>query len=172
MNLSDFIPAGLTEDEFFVLGASLSVFLICIAIWYSLLETDPSSKKVKEMSALRQSMRDNYLNPIQRKKITDNSTNQMRKVVEFFKLLKNEQAEKLAFSLSKAGRRTPEALYRLLFYKLVAPIVAAAIAYLYIYVLKAIDLEPMAKAFVTILATFIGAKIPDILLKKRNYQAI
>ncbi len=165
MNLSDFVPAGFTEDEFLIISAGLSVFMIFIAIWYSLLVTDPSSKKVKELSTLRESMRDDYLTPIQRRRLSDNSTNQMRKVVEFFKLLKNEQAEKLAFSLSQAGKRTPESLYRLLFYKLIAPMVAATVAYVYIYVLKAVDLEGMSKALVTIFATIIGAKIPDILLK-------
>ncbi|MEH6632197.1 MAG: type II secretion system F family protein [Halopseudomonas aestusnigri] len=175
MNLSDYIPAGLTEDEFLIISASLSVLMIFIAIWYSLLVTDPSSKKVKEMSTLRESMRDDYLTPIQRRRLADNSTNQMRKVVEFFKLLKNEQAVKLAFSLSQAGKRTPESLYRLLFYKLVAPIVAAAVVYFYIYILKAVDLEPMAKALVTIVATIIGAKLPDIMLKNsiaKRYELV
>ncbi|OUS14367.1 hypothetical protein A9Q97_04005, partial [Rhodospirillales bacterium 47_12_T64] len=165
MNLSDFIPGNFTEDEFLILSGSLSVFTTFFALWYSLLNKDPSNKKVKEMANLRESMRGDYLTPVQRKKITNQSTTQMKRVVDFFKLLKNEQAAKHAFALSQAGKRTPEALYKFLFYKLVAPILAALIIYLYVYVLKAIDLPPTGKMIATIGATLLGAKLPDILLK-------
>ncbi len=165
MNLSDFIPGNFTEDEFLILSGSLSVFTTFFALWYSLLNKDPSNKKVKEMANLRESMRGDYLTPVQRKKITNQSTTQMKRVVDFFKLLKNEQAAKHAFALSQAGKRTPEALYKFLFYKLVAPILAALITYLYVYVLKAVDLPPTGKTIATIGATLLGAKLPDILLK-------
>ncbi|WP_020593589.1 type II secretion system F family protein [Kiloniella laminariae] len=165
MNLSDFIPAGFTEDEFIVLGATLSVLAIFLALWFSLIEKDPSSKKAKELSELRKAMRGDYLTPTQRKRGNENSSTYMKKVVEFFKLLKNEQASKYAFHLSQAGRRTPEALYRHLFFKLIAPLSSAALAYFYIYVVKAVDFPPLGNSFALISVTFIGAKIPDILLK-------
>ncbi|WP_421780483.1 type II secretion system F family protein [Kiloniella litopenaei] len=165
MNLSDIIPAGFTEEQFLILSASLTVLAIFIAIWYSLLERDPSTKKTAELAKLRDGLRTSYLTPKQHRSLTPKSENLMRQVVDFFKLMKNDQAEKYAFMLSKAGKRTPEALYRYLFFKLISPIAGASFAYLYIYVLKAINLAPMGQAVATIGATLLCAKLPDILLK-------
>ncbi|WP_120495999.1 type II secretion system F family protein [Kiloniella sp. EL199] len=165
MNLSDFIPSGFTEEEFLILSASLTVVAIFFAIWYSLLVKDPSTKKTAEMAKLRDGLRKDYLTPRHRRSLTPASATFMRRVVDYFKLMKNDQAEKYAFSLSQAGKRTPEDLYRYLFFKLVSPLTGAAIAYLYIYVLKAVELPPLGQAFATISVTLFSAKLPDILLK-------
>ncbi len=165
MNLSDILPASFTEEQFLILSASLTALAIFIAIWYSLLEKDPSTKKTLEMAKLRDGLRNNYLTPKQRRSLTPRSENLMKQVVDYFKLMKNDQAEKYAFLLSRAGKRTPDALYKYLFVKLISPIGGAAFAYLYIYVLEAIKLAPLGQALVTIAATLICAKLPDILLK-------
>ncbi|WP_198946670.1 type II secretion system F family protein [Kiloniella majae] len=165
MNLSDILPSGFSEESFLILSASLTILAIFFAIWYSLLAKDPSSRKALEMAKLREGMRESYLSPKQRRSLTPNSENLMRQVVDYFKLMKNDQAEKYAFLLSKAGKRTPDALYRYLFFKLISPITGATIAYIYIYTLKAIELPPLGQAFATIGTTLLSAKLPDILLK-------
>ncbi|WP_179187936.1 type II secretion system F family protein [Kiloniella majae] len=165
MNLLDIIPASFTEEQFLILSASLTALAIFIAIWYSLLEKDPSTKKTLEMAKLRDGLRNNYLTPSQRRSLRPRSENLMKQVVDYFKLMKNDQAEKYAFLLSRAGKRTPDALYRYLFFKLISPIGGAAFAYLYIYVFKAVELGFLGQAMVTITVTLICAKLPDILLK-------
>ncbi|WP_085908258.1 type II secretion system F family protein [Kiloniella majae] len=165
MNLSDFIPKGISEENFLVLSASLTVVAIFFAIWFSLLSKDPSSKKTAEIAKLRKNMRANYILPTQRRKITPSSTTFIKQIVDFFKLMKNEQAEKYAHNLFQAGKRTSDALYRYLFFKLIAPIAGASLSYVYIYVLKAVELSSLWQAIVTLTATLISAKIPDLLLK-------
>ncbi|KLN61265.1 hypothetical protein WH96_08050 [Kiloniella spongiae] len=139
--------------------------VICFTIWYSLLAKDPSNKKTAEMTKLRQNMRNSYILPTQRRRITPNSATFMKQIVDFFKLMKNEQADKYAFKLSQAGKRTSDALYRYLFFKLIAPIAGASISYIYIYELNAIELSSLGQALTTVISTIICAKLPDLLLK-------
>lgn len=164
MNFEDYLPYGMSLDDVIVIGAALSVLMSVFAVWFSVLERDPSHRKAKELSSLRETMRSQYLTPVRRKKIQKPSTSFMKQVVEKFKLLQSDQTQKYTLKLTKAGQRTPEALYRYLFYKLIAPLAGAGAASFYIYVLDATKFAPLGKAGATIAATIVVAKLPDILL--------
>lgn len=88
----------------------------------------------------------------------------MKQIVDSFNLNQWLGSEKFKIELAKAGFRGAQAEVTFVFCRLVAPIAFGLVAVFYIFVLEAVKVSATIGAGITIIATFVGAKAPELFL--------
>lgn len=166
MTLEDFLPAGIGPEDAITAMAALSAFLTVVAVWFALLSRPAGSRRIKELAARRQSLRDSLLAPRQR----DNergSAGFMRRTVTRLDLLRSHRTEIITRRLAQAGWRSNDALVRYLFFKLTLPTAGGVGAVIFFYWLNLYNLEPTTQLLATTGAVFAGAFAPDIMIRNQ-----
>lgn len=175
LTLHDILPAGMSEDNFYMILAAVSAFLIVFIVGRALIERDTLGPRVKALQKRRQELREDALSRKRRDKKQDSRISLMRAVVTRLKLLQKSQTGSLASQLATAGWRSRDAAYVFTFFKLVTPL---GFALLSILMLK-IDFSNLAgqswKLLVPLVAAYAGLKLPWLLLvnaRNKRYYAI
>jgi tight adherence protein C len=169
-----YLPLGLTADGLLVLLLGAVAFFSVVAVWYGLLESDPTSHRLRMMQARRDELRSNLQTRSPRRKRME-SLDYMSRVVNALKLAQASQSRKLHDKLSHAGLRSRDALIVFLFFKLTMPIAAGILGFMLIFPGGFADLPPTMRPLALLAATGLGFFLPDIYVKNaatRRSQAL
>lgn len=120
--LSDFLPRGVTENDFYTLLLALATFGVVWAIGSSFLQRDRLGPRLKAIHERRRELKSSMIGPKRRKK-TQQNTDWMKSLVTRLRVIKDSQAEKVNLILIQAGIRHKDAIVVYAFSKLVMPFV-------------------------------------------------
>lgn len=174
LGMSDVLPAGLTENDFFILAAGAAALLVIVLIANTFISRDRLGPRLKALRERRAHLKDEATQS-QRRKKPEGSISFMRAIVTKFKLLQKSQSGKLAADLVAAGYRSKDAIYVFSFFKAAFPLLFLVLGFL----LAKINFSDLGtsswKLFIPMLSAYIGFKLPDILLanaRGKRYHAI
>lgn len=139
MNFTQFLPAGVTPDDFIVVTAAIGALISAFAVWQALLVRDDLTPRLKALAERRAALKANMLatTPRSRRKASDDF---MHSVVGRLNLLRSREAEKARLALARAGIRGKDAVVPYLFFKIVMPFILGGAA------LVAIELQLVSVA--------------------------
>jgi tight adherence protein C len=134
MNFTQFLPAGVTPEDFIVATAAIGALVSAFAVWQALLVRDDLTPRLKALAERRAALKANMLatTPRTRRKASDDF---MHGVVGRLNLLRSREAEKARLALARAGIRGKDAVVPYLFFKIVMPFILGGAA------LAAIELQ-------------------------------
>ncbi len=166
MTIADYLPWGVTPDDIITLLAGIAAFVSVYAVWNGLINRDPLGKRIKQLGARRDELREAITGPRRRQKPdTAKGMGFMRSVVDRLKLMKSSQAAKIADGLAQAGYRSKDSVVIYLFAKMVMPFVMAGAVVLVFYVFEIVELDSTTQALVGLGGVLLGAYSPDIYIR-------
>jgi tight adherence protein C len=169
MNIESYLPSGVTIEDLLIIMAALSAGTVAVTVWFTLLERDPTARRVKVMAAQRTAMRNSVIGPRRRQQRLP-TLGMMRQVVDRLNLLKSGQAERISQKLMRAGWRTKDAIIRYLFMKLLLPMAFGVIVVFLLYGLNLYDLSPPIKLGAALASVILGAYLPDVVVKNTTQK--
>jgi tight adherence protein C len=153
---------------------AVTAFISVYAVWQAALVRDPMRSRIKTLESRREALRAGYIAP--RKRRLDvrklDSVGYMRQVVSKLNLLSADQTRKTAALLAQAGWRSKDAVVVFLFFKLILPLVLAALSLVGIYLLHIGHLEPMQRPVAAIGIVLVAAMAPNIFVKNAIQKRI
>ncbi len=154
-------------EDIVAVMAALAGFVSVVAVWSGLRIGDPLDGRVRALKRQRAALKAGVMaGPGRRERQhRREAVGVMRQVVTRLRLLGTKESESIARKLSAAGWRSKDALVMFLFFKLALPFVFGGAAVLALYVLALWPMPPMAKLFVALLGTVIGAYAPEIFVR-------
>ena len=167
MNIADFLPPGFSVEDLLITMTALSAGTVAVVIWLTLLEPDPSARRIKMLTTQRDLLRAGVVGPRRRQERLP-TISFMRRIVDRLNLLRSSQADRISTKLMQAGWRSKDAIIRYLFFKLALPFVFGGIALFLVYGLNIYALESPIKLLVTVLSTLAGAYFPDLIIKNQS----
>ena len=167
MNIADFLPPGFSVEDLLITMTALSAGTVAVVIWLTLLEPDPSARRIKMLTTQREMLRAGVVGPRRRQERLP-TISFMRRIVDRLNLLRSSQADRISTKLMQAGWRSKDAIIRYLFFKLALPFVFGGIALFLVYGLNIYALESPIKLLVTVLSTLAGAYFPDLIIKNQS----
>ncbi|MEJ0010827.1 MAG: type II secretion system F family protein [Alphaproteobacteria bacterium] len=180
VQLSAFLPRGMSFDDVLVAAAALAVFLIVWAIGQGFVERDRLGPRLKAIAERRAELKGELTTARRRSKRQSgnaSSIGMMRQVVQQLKVFKDHQLVAIQGKLIQAGYRSKDAIFVFGFAKLVAPFAGLGLGVL----ASGIDwsnpftLDEATDWLILIGLGLITARLPDILLsnaRSRRYHAI
>ena len=164
MNVFDFLPPDSPIEDYIVGMAALTALVNAYLVYRVMLVRDPLGPRLKAMKQRRDVLRADMTAP-RRRAQRDRGMGMMKKIVDRLNLLRTREARKASDRLLQAGFRSPDALTIYFFLKLALPFAFGAMALLYVYVFKLIDVEDLLRMVICLGAVVIGAYGPEIYLK-------
>ncbi len=157
------VPAA----DLIALAAGTAAFVSVVGVWNALRVGDPVGRRVKALKKHREALKSGIaLRPGRAERARKaNAVGFMRRVVGRLRLQGTQEADRMAAKLSAAGWRSKDALVVYLFFKLALPFLVGGLAAFVIYGLEPWDMPPMAKLFVALLTTLVGAYAPEIVVR-------
>ena len=169
MNFESYLPSGMTVEDLLIVMAALSAGTVAVTIWFTLLQRDPTARRVKMMAAQRTAMRSSVIGPRRRQQRLP-TLGMMRQVVDRLNLLKSGQAERISQKLMRAGWRSKDAIIRYLFMKLFLPLAFGIIVVVLLYGLNLYGLSPQLKLGAALGSVILGAYLPDVIVKNTTQK--
>ena len=167
MNFSDF-----SDLDWLTALAGFSALAIYGALWFVLAERSQEMRREKALRAYIQRQQDGLGRGRRRQKLQMNTKSLLRTLIEKLNLMKSHHAEAISSRLVLAGQRSKDALVVYLFSKMMLPLALGLVVAFFLFVGKVIDTGMLPKVFLSMLAVFIGTKLPDIfvsqMIKKRQ----
>lgn len=164
MNVFDYLPPDSPIEDYIVGMAALTALVNAYLVYRVMLVRDPLGPRLKAMKQRRDVLRADMTAP-RRRAQRDRGMGMMKKIVDRLNLLRTREATKASDRLLQAGFRSPDALTIYFFLKLALPFAFGAMALLYVYVFKLIDVEDLLRMVICLGAVVIGAYGPEIYLK-------
>lgn len=164
--LTQLLPFEASGEDLLVLLAGAVVFLLVVAIWYSLLERDPMERRARMLAERRGELR-GQLGKERGRRLRQKEMSAMRRVVDALKLAQSQQTSKLLERLAQAGIRSRDALVVFLFFKIAMPVFVAAIAFVLVYLLQLWELSPAFRLVAVLGAGVLGFFVPELYLSNR-----
>ena len=130
LNLQQFLPQGMTENDVFTLLAALAAFGIIWSIGSAFTQRDKLAPRLKAMEQRRKELHYAASTPARRKKPTQ-STDWMKITVGKMKVLKQEQSDRVETLLVQAGVRHKDAIVIYAFAKLTMPFVGLVLGLIF-----------------------------------------
>jgi tight adherence protein C len=172
--MDELLPFGLTVADLLTAFVAVTAFISVYAVWQATLVRDPMRSRIKTLESRREALRAGYIAP--RKRRLDvrklDSVGYMRQVVSRLNLLSADQNRKTAALLAQAGWRSKDAVVVFLFFKLILPLVLAAVSLIGIYLLEIGHLEPMQRPVAAIGIVLVAAMAPNIFVKNAIQKRI
>jgi tight adherence protein C len=145
---------------------AIAVIATIITVAMPLLSTDTLSRRMKSVANERERIRarERALAKINGKGLRQQPKVYMKNIVDRFSLSKWLHTDDAKMKLASAGFRGPQAEVAFLFFRLVMPIAFAIASLVYFLLLDDSDWSFALKAGITVLATYIGMKTPELFL--------
>ncbi|HFD14830.1 MAG TPA: type II secretion system F family protein [Rhodospirillales bacterium] len=162
--LRELSTAGLQAGEgTIVLLAGLLGFLSMVAVWFSLVERDPTARRAR-LVARRQAELTAAGEGRRRRRARESTQDLATRIVKRLKLARHEGAERVRDRLMAAGYRSREALFVYLAAKLVLPFAAGAGSVLLLIVLDLGHLAAGPRLLALLGSALGGFYLPEIWL--------
>ncbi len=165
MNISDYLPAGLSPENLIAVVASGVAFATVYAVWNALTARDPLGSRAKALRQHRENLKAGMTASRRSERRTVAAVGLMRRVIQRFNLMRTQQATKIVDRLAEAGWRSKDALVAFLFMKICLPFAFGAAAAFAIYGIGIIDVPPLFRLLLAMLCVVIGAYVPEVFVK-------
>ena len=167
-------PKLLGVDVFMVatLLAGLSTLALIVAIWAATTVRNPMARRVKALNERREQLKAGIVASTSKRRAKLNPTNamndRMRAALSSLKVLQDSQVKQAQIKLMQAGIRSKDAVYAVIFGRMVLPVVIGGGVFLAIYVFGWLgDWSPL-KRFAVAAAALIGSyKAPDLFVNNK-----
>ena len=165
MSIADQIVAAATGETALLAATGLAAAAGAGALWVSLLDRPPSTKRARAMKERRADLAYAIRTPA-RRGMMPAAVTVAKRVSQRFRLLGSSQARDAQLKLERAGLRNRDGVAVFLAAKLCLPLVFGAIALLFIFGFGVGGKLPvMAKMTVALLAVGLGYIAPDVYCK-------
>ncbi len=147
--------------------AAMAGFISVVALWNGLRVGEPLDGRVRALKRRRAALRSGLLaGPGRRERQRrQEAVGFMRGVVTRLRLLGTQESANVARKLSAAGWRSKDALVVFMFFKLALPFAFGGAAAVAVYGLDLWPMPAMAKLFVALLFTVVGAYAPEVFVR-------
>jgi tight adherence protein C len=167
----DLIAENLTNTRVLAMVfAALAAIATVITFAMPLLVTDSLANRMKAVALEREKMRQRERERMARgEKVTlrRSPKQYMQRIVEQFNLSKHLGQEEARALLVQAGYRGQAPYVTFLFFRLITPILATALAAFYIFVVLKLNQSTSVKVGMCIAAAYFGMKLPALFLKNK-----
>lgn len=160
--INDYLPFGLTSDSLLIILLSLLAFTVVVAVWFVLIERDPLESRARHIAARRSELKSKLLTTKPRSSRREESLGFIKRVVNVFRLMQDQQATKLRDRLAQAGFRSQDAIIIFVFFKAVMPVASGIFSFFLLYILKVGDLQPAMNLLAVCGACLFGFLTPDL----------
>ncbi len=157
---------GISTVDFLSIIAGLVAFLVMVAIYQTALVRDPMKGRIKNLEGRREALKAGLITTNKRKSNVkkNDGVSVLRTIADKFKLLQNEQTQKISLSLVQAGYRTNDVLVIFQIAKLTLPLVMGLVGVILFYGLGVWPEQKSMHPLFAIALVFFGLKLPDILV--------
>ena len=149
----------------------VATLAVLTAIYAATTVKDPMARRVKALNERREQLKAGIVaSTNKRKKLTNRNqaADRVRSILGSFKMLQDDQIQKVQVKLSQAGIRSKELAFFIIAARFVAPVVAGVLAVTLIYVVDYFPDWSWMRRYITVAGILIGAyKAPDIWLKNK-----
>ena len=160
--INEYLPFGLTSDSLLILLLSVLAFTVVVAVWFVLIEKNPIESRARHIAARRSELRSELLAAKVRSSRREDSLGFIKRVVNLFRLMQDQQANKLRDRLAQAGFRSQDAIVIFVFFKAVMPVACGIFSFFLFYVLKAGGMQPAMNLLSVCGACLFGFLAPDL----------
>ncbi len=167
-------PKLLGVDVYMVatLLAGLSTLALLVAIWAATTVRDPMARRVKALNERREQLKAGITASTSKRRAKINPTNamndRMRAMLSSLKVLQESQVKHAQIQLMQAGIRSKDAVYAVIFGRMILPIVIGGGVFLAIYVFGWLgDWSPLKRLGIAAAALIGSYKAPDIYVKNK-----
>ena len=161
------LPFGIEMIDLITVVAGLAVFFTVFAIWSALIRRDPMRGRIKVLQERRDELRDELVQTNKRTSHikTLDHIGLMRRIIDKFKLLKDEKKQSTVLLLAQAGYRHADALTVYVFAKLLMPILAVLVVLFLIFIKEMFAGELLSQGLLAIGVFALGLYAPQIFIK-------
>ena len=149
----------------------VATLAVMTAIYAATTVKDPMARRVKALNERREQLKAGIVaSTNKRKKLTNRNqaADRVRSILGSFKMLQDDQIQKVQVKLSQAGIRSKELAFFIIAARFVAPVVAGLAAVTLIYIVDYFPDWSWMRRYITVAGILIGAyKAPDIWLKNK-----
>jgi tight adherence protein C len=149
----------------------VATLAVMTAIYAATTVKDPMARRVKALNERREQLKAGIVaSTNKRKKLTNRNqaADRVRSILGSFKMLQDDQIQKVQVKLSQAGIRSKELAFFIIAARFVAPVVAGLAAVTLIYIADYFPDWSWMRRYITVAGVLIGAyKAPDIWLKNK-----
>jgi tight adherence protein C len=149
----------------------VATLAVMTAIYAATTVKDPMARRVKALNERREQLKAGIVaSTNKRKKLTNRNqaADRVRSILGSFKMLQDDQIQKVQVKLSQAGIRSKELAFFIIAARFVAPVVAGLAAVTLIYIVDYFPDWSWMRRYITVAGVLIGAyKAPDIWLKNK-----
>jgi tight adherence protein C len=173
--MSEFLPAWLSGDDLLVFSASATAVMVLLVIWDALVARDPVGARLRSFARVRDDMKSGITHTRQnraRGEIRKSGLSFMRLTVDKLKLMRGQQAERIAAKLSRAGWRSSDALTAYIFAKAFVPLLFIGGAGLLFWFQHALSLNPKLVYLLLGLSVIFGLFGTDLVVKNAGDNRI
>jgi tight adherence protein C len=151
---------------------ALSTFALLIAVWAATTVRDPMARRVKALNERREQLKAGITASTSRRRAKISPTNEindrMRAMLASLQVLQESQVKQAQIKLMQAGIRSKDAVYAVIFARLMLPIILGGGTVLAIYVFGWLgDWSPLKRLGVAAFALIGSYKAPDIYVKNK-----
>ncbi|MDH3660093.1 MAG: hypothetical protein OEU92_08695, partial [Alphaproteobacteria bacterium] len=143
-----------------ILLLSLLAFTVVVAIWFGLIERNSLESRARHIASRRNELKTNLLTNKPRSSRRAESVGFMKRVVDTFRLMQDQQVNKLRDRLAQAGCRSQDAIVIFLFFKAVMPVAFGIISFVLFYIVKVGSFEPAINLLSVCGACLVGFLAP------------
>jgi tight adherence protein C len=173
--MSKYLPAWLSADDLLVYSACATALLVLVVIWDALIVRDPVGARLRSFARVREEMKSGISNTKQnraRGEIRKSGLSFMRLTVDRLKLMRGQQAERIATKLSRAGWRSTDALTAYIFAKAFVPLAFIGGAGLLFWFQHSLSLSPKLVYLLLGVAVILGLFGTDLVVKNKGDNRI
>ena len=164
----DFVEAWLKPQLIVMLLAAIATFVTVLTIALPVLSRDRMGQRMKVMATEREKMRASRLTELSKDgqgRLRQTPKGFMQQIVDQFNLRGSFESEELKNRLKMAGLRGQAPLVAYMFFRLVAPIIVAIVALVYLFVLTNYQYPPIVKFGIAIGAGYLGFYLPNMFIE-------
>lgn len=160
----------LHNQDFLAALAGSGAFAVVILIWMALIEGDPLSARLKNVTERRSELVQQRQKKISRREEMQNRADLIKRIVQKLKLEQGRKMDEVRVKLARAGYRSRDTLFGYLLLKLVLPIGFAFASFFFIFVLQAFPMKPIFGLISVLFAAIFGLFLPDIMIKNLSQK--
>src|SRR3954465_15452859 len=151
--------------------SAVAAFAVLLAIYAATTVKDPMARRVKALNERREQLKAGIVaSTNKRKKLTNRNeaADRVRSILGQFKMLQDDQIQKIQTKLMQAGIRTKDLAFFIIAARFISPVVLGLTAVILIYGVNYWPDWSWLRRYITVAGVLVGSyKAPDIWLKNK-----
>lgn len=148
----------------------IGAFAVIVLVWTALVESDPLPSRLKNIADRRSELSASQRKSQMSRRANIDKVGLIRQIVQKLKLEQGKKLDELRLKLARAGYRSRDSLFVLLFLQFALPIGGAFGSFFLIFIVHLFSVKP-ALGFVLVGACgILGMALPNIFLKNQSQK--